>query len=419
MNVNHPGDTDEFIARIVEAFEHVEAPPRPSDAETIRLLSSGTDTASELVVTVRPRRLIKILAPLAALAASMAAILLLWPSTQNIVFAQIVEQVKKADSVTFSIAMTLKPPGSQGSIEVSGKCYAKSPNWLRYDLKAKGLTTINIMNSANGVLISCDPVAKTATIWEGAMSGAANVDVVGVLKEADADFAKRVVDSGANSNPNLETFELSQKEGPAVGMLWVDKQTKLPVRIELHGQPESGAGGMVYSDFDWNATIADSMFEIPADFTLTTNNLLAEPTEDELVAALRIRQAFSNEPYPADFLAKEAGLVIGRLAYDHSLSRKENYQRQLKVLRPVFTAIGVTDADSQDPKALQARIDLLCMKLDQWAEVITRLGGWVGGGVRPGQKKPLCWWRLPVIPSIRVLDADLTIHNAERPPIAK
>jgi hypothetical protein len=107
------------------------------------------------------------------------------------------------------------------------------------------------------------------------------------------------------------------------------------------------------------------------------------------------------------------------LAYDHSLSRQENDKRQLRVLGPIFASVGVTPADAQDPKLVQERIDFLCMRLDQWESIISADGAWTGAGARPGEEKPLCWWRLPGGKPFRVLDADLTIHNAERPPISK
>ncbi len=55
------------------------------------------------------------------------------------------------------------------------------------------------------------------------------------------------------------------------------------------------------------------------------------------------------------------------------------------------------------------------MKLDQWEHDISRRGGWVGTGVRPGEAKPLCWWKDGS--RIRVLRGDLTIVDADQPPV--
>jgi outer membrane lipoprotein-sorting protein len=415
MSEDNSNQTDELITRIADAFEQVEIPPRPTDAATIQMLNQPASLHCARP-RVRRMQIMKWIAPLAAIAATLAIAIFLWPSSQNIVFAQVVEQLKKADAVTFTI--TLKALPTPESAPVTGKGYAKSPNLLRYDLTANGQTTVNITN-AKGDLIALNPATNKVTIWAGAMTAGADMDIVRQLKEADPDLARRAVDSDGQSAPNLEVFELSPKDGVAIGKVWVDKQTKLPVRIEMHGPPGSGLGSTVYSNFNWNATIADSVFEIPAGYTIDRNSLLAEPTNEELVAAFRIRQAFSTEPYPADFLAKDPGLVIGQLAYDHSLAHKENYQRQLKVLRPIFSTFGVSDQDAQNAKTLQERIDYLCMKLDQWANIINEHGAWIGTGVRPGEKKPLCWWRQPGNKQTSVLYGDLTIRDADRPPTSK
>src|SRR3989304_3844876 len=292
MSTNDSDRTDDLIATVVTAFESVDTPPRPSNEETIEALSQYADSGSGPRFPFHSRRIMRVIAPLAALAASIVLIPTWWPSSHNIVFAQVIEQIKKADVVTFTI--TLQRPGFP---DVSGNAYVKSPNLLRYDLKSNGHTAVNITNYAKGELITFDPTSKVAQVWE--IQQAPDVDILRQLRQMKAPLAKRV-GSDAESDPNIDVFEL--KEGDATGKVWVDKQTNLPVRIEMHAPPQSGLGGVIYGNFDWSPTIADSMFEIPAGFAITTNSLLAEPTEEELVAAFRIRQTLSDEPYPAGFL---------------------------------------------------------------------------------------------------------------------
>jgi outer membrane lipoprotein-sorting protein len=412
MSTDNPDQMDELIVRIVDAFEQVDSPPRPSNEETIETISRTTGSRSVPRIPLHKRRIMKIITPLVAIAAGIVLAISLWPLSQNIVFAQVLEKLRKADLVTFTF--TFQRPGFP---EVSGNAYAKSPDLLRYDLKTNGHTTVNITNYSKGELISFDPAATEATVWKHPRE-AADVDVVRRLRQMKGDGAKRVIEEDAKSDPNIDVFEVS--EGDVAGKVWVNKQTKLPIRIEMHAPSESGLGGAVYSNFDWSPTIADSMFEIPAGFKVIKNNLLAEPTEGELVAALRVRQAFSQEPYPADFLANHAGLAIGRLAYDRSLSREENHQRQLKVLGTILREIGVNEAEAQDTKTLGERIDYLCMKVDQWATIIGRQNGaWIGTGTRPGEEKPLCWWRTPGAKNVRVLYGNLTIRDADQPPASK
>jgi outer membrane lipoprotein-sorting protein len=407
MSTNDPDRTNGLVSRIVDVFDQVEIPLRPTIEETMEAIS-GIARPNVRRTPFHRRRIVRIMVPLAALAASIVLTISLWPSAQSSVFAQVIEQIKKADAVAFT--MTFKRPGFS---DMSANAYAKSPNLLRYDLKSKGHISINIMNYATHELTSLDPNSNRAIVRK-LPADETNVDIVRRLRQMKPDLAKRVVDTDAESDPNINVFEIQEDGAP--GKIWVDKQTKLPVRIEMYAPPESGLGGVVYSNFDWNPTIADSMFEIPAGFKITRNNLLAEPTEEELVAALRIRQAFSDEPYRKDFLANQGGLAIGRLAYDRSLSTEENHQRRLQVLGPILREIGVSNAEAQDAKALGERIDYLCMKVDQWADLIGRHGAWIGEGVQPGEEKPLGWWRKPGAENVRVLYGNLTIRDADQPP---
>jgi outer membrane lipoprotein-sorting protein len=412
VSTNNPDQMNELVARIVDVFERADIPRRPSNEETIETIAQNSGRRGVRRIPLHRKSIMKILTPLAALAAGIVLTISLWPLSQSIVFAQVLEQIRKADVVKFGF--TLQRPGFP---DISGNAYAKSPDLLRYEFKSNGHTTVNITNYSKGELISFDSAATAATVWMIPRE-AADIDVVRRLRQMKADGAKRVVEEDAESDPNIDVFEVS--EGNVVGKIWVDKQTKLPVRIEMHASPESGLGGAVYNNFDWDPTIADSTFEIPAGFRVTKNNLLAEPTEGELVAALRVRQAFSQEPYSADFLAKHAGAAIGHLAYDQSLSREKNHQRQLKVLGPILREIGVNETEAQDAKSLGERIDYLCMKVDQWATIISgKNGAWTGAGVRPGEDKPLCWWRTPGVKNVRVLYGNLTIHDADQPPASK
>jgi outer membrane lipoprotein-sorting protein len=410
MSNDQPECADDFVSQIVDVFQRMEIPSRTIDAAATSSLSQAAGLNASLNSRIRKRRLLKVMAPLAAIAAGVALVIVLAPTSQRTVFADVVEQIKKIDAVAFKFL--LKRPGFP---ELSGGAYAKSPNLVRYDFSTNGGTFVNITDYAKGELLSFDPKSNEATIFKH--SPAFNFDVIGELRRVDVAAAKRIVEADGESDPTVDIFEVN--EGGAIEKVWVDKKSKLPVRIETHAPPGSGIAEAVCSNFEWNATIDASMFEAPAGFKVKRNNLLAEPAEDELIAALRIRQAFSDEPYKSTFLSDHAGLAVGRLAYDHSLSRQENDKRQLQVLGPIFASIGVTQVDAQGPKLIQERIDFLCMRLDQWESIISSDGAWTGAGVRPGEKKPLCWWRLPGVRLFRVLDADLTIHNAERPPTSK
>src|SRR3954468_16577020 len=177
MSTNNPNQMDELIARIADVFEQVDTPPRPSNEETIETISQNTGWRSVTRILVHRRRIMRIITPLVALAAGIVLAISLWPLSQSIVFAQVLEQIRKADVVTFTII--LQRPGFP---DVSGNAYAKSPDLLRYDLKSNGQTRVNITNYAKGELISFDPTSTEATVWK--YSGkAADFDVVRRLRQ--------------------------------------------------------------------------------------------------------------------------------------------------------------------------------------------------------------------------------------------
>jgi hypothetical protein len=200
------------------------------------------------------------------------------------------------------------------------------------------------------------------------------------------------------------------------GKIWIEVETQLPKRMEM--TPPSGMGStpVVYRDFEWDAPLDDGLFAIPVGREVVRSSLLASPKELELIAAFTIRQAFSQEPYDAAFLdrATKPGLRLGRMAYDHNKSGLDNNQIQSEKLQGLWTVIGISQTEASDRSLLQKRIDFLCMKLDQWAYDINRTGGWLGMEVRPGEAKPLCWWKDGS--QIRVLRGDLTIVDADQPP---
>ena len=173
---------------------------------------------------------------------------------------------------------------------------------------------------------------------------------------------------------------------------------------------------VVYRDFEWDIPLDDSLFVMPVGKAVVRSSLLARPKEEELIAAFAIRQAFSQEPYEASFFDRsiEPGLRLGQLAYDLNKNQADNYQIQYAKLHGSWSLIGISQSEATDPSLVQKRIDFVCMKLDQWEREISRKGGWVGTGVRPGEDKPLCWWKDGS--QIRVLRGDLTIVDVDQPP---
>ena len=319
-------------------------------------------------------------------------------------FAQVVERIKLMKTATFIVEFK----GIKQSPDFVAQATAKSPDKLRFDFALPN-QPVNITNGAAGELISYDARSDTVTVNEISKAHA-SFDILHQLQSVDARAVEVNAENTVNGTDLYSIFD-------GRGRVWVDITSKLPIRIEFNSNDEFGASKLVYRDFRWDVPVDDSLFQMPEGRSIVRSSLLAPATEAELIAAFQIRHAFSQESYDSNFLANQVGLRLSQLAYDQVKDQSQNAEIQRAKLKDYWTTIGISVTESQDPKLVQLRIDYLCMKLDQWENEITRTGGWVGTGVRPGESKPLCWWK--VGGKIRILQGDLVIVDADQPPSTK
>ena len=415
---------DQLVRMIGEAFDNQSVPSRPSDTETLQALSENTSptqsrsTRPGLLVEVPPKdeesldtslppkpqtrnSFMRIMIPLATVAAGLAIVLGLWPQN-NTLLAQMIRNVEQAETATFSISLKIYE-----GLTVSGNGTATSDK-LRVDWTSHAPMTTDITDYSAGKQYSFSKNSQELQVLE--LDGISTVDPIRHLKDLDH-FGTREVSADESSIEGTTLFEIDQEA--MTGRIWVDMETKLPVRIEMKSPGK--VGEMVLSEIDWNAEVDASTFALPKGRTVIENNLLADPTEAELIAAVVLRNAFTDEAFDNQFLGDGCGLRLGRLSYDRKLSREANHQRQLERLTPHLEVIGLTLTQAQDARTLSGRVDYLCMKLDQWERLISHRGGWVGTGVKPGEARPICWWQRPR-KGIRVLNADLTVNDADAPP---
>lgn len=317
-------------------------------------------------------------------------------------FAQVVANVRKLSTAKFIVEI-------RGFDNMIAAASVKAPDRLRLDFEGPG-NPVNVTNGRKGEMFSYDAKSKQVTVYEIPESEV-TFDILKLLQQPDV---KAVVSKSENTIAGTQLYDIFGGSGK----LWIDIESKLPKRLEVTPplRKKHVAMKVVYRDFVWDEPLDDNLFEMPVGKTVVRSSLLARPTEDELVAAFTIRQSFSQEPYESSFLedSTKPGLKLGQLAYDLNKGQTENYQLQVEKLNGVWALVGISQLEATDPVVVQKRIDFICMKLDQWATTINRSGGWVGGGVRPGEAKPLCWWKEKG--KIRVLRADLTIVDASEPP---
>ncbi len=399
-------DSTHLIRTVIAALNSQSIPDRPSIEQTIQWVDRHQQQKRKNVSShgLNRRTIWRVLISTAALAVTLLCALTFSASSQN-AFAQVLAQIKRAENVRFTVEST---GGAMPKFVASAT--ARSPDVLRIDFDSPDGVTTNITNYKTNELVSYQAKADSAKV-DSIPHNSIGFDIVRQLRKLDVD--PQLIPDEEN---NIEGSDLySFAEGAATGRLWVDQSSKLPIRVETKLPDEVGGGTLIFRDFNWNVEAPDSLFEMPQGRTVTRSNMLAEPTEEELVSAFMLRNAFTQKPYPEDFLVGEdVGLRLGRIAYALGKTREENSRIQAATLGDHFAEIGLSPAEFRDADAVQRRIDYLCMKLDQWESTIRRAGKWVGGGVLPGEPKLLCWWR--DAGGIRVLTADLTIQDAEQPP---
>ena len=339
-------------------------------------------------------------ASLAACILLVLGVTIMFPSSSS-GFAQVVSNIRKLTTAKFTVE-------NFGPGNLTAVASVKAPDRFRLDFQAPG-NPVKITNGAAGELIAFDSNSNQVSVNE-IPKASSNFDILQLIQKPDVNA---VLSKAENTIVGTQLYDILDGQGK----IWVDVETQLPIRIEMTPLPGMGTTPVVYRDFEWNVSLDDGLFAMPVGKEVVRSSLLAEPKEAELIAAFAIRQAFSQEPYEASFLdeSTDPGLKLGRLSYDLSKNRAENYQIQSAKLKNVWTVIGIGPTEANDPSRVQKRIDFLCMRLDQWKDYIIKRGGWVGTGVRPGEAKPLCWWKDGS--RIRVLRGDLTIVDADQPPV--
>ena len=96
----------------------------------------------------------------------------------------------------------------------------------------------------------------------------------------------------------------------AVGRLWVDVRTQLPIRMEIDGV--SGGGKiqthMVMDDFDWAPDLKPEDFQpiIPSDYMLMGDKKMSDATEETTLDALRSFAELTGGRYPSNLASMTA-----------------------------------------------------------------------------------------------------------------
>jgi len=280
MNDRNHDQPDELLNRATAALRSAPVPSGPP-AELVRatierLTTTTTSPAplqldeSKVRLAERKAKMLRIARYSTALAAGLlVAVVLgalaLMNQTTPAAFAGMLENVRQAESVTFTNKQKI---GSGPAMEVKGYLQREHFRW-----ELPGILAI-IADFQEKSVVELNLVAKTATgrpFPKGDNHPFANP--IRAFENARPEDAKLVrtesLDGKTVDVYEVDKIEFMGSHGDGTTTVWVDRKTRLPVKIVLD-DPSEKPGASVrleFEGFEWNQKLDEKLFRIPEDFT--------------------------------------------------------------------------------------------------------------------------------------------------------
>jgi hypothetical protein len=203
------------------------------------------------------------------------------PFKAGVAWGRVAERVGAEDTFMFSLAIDVSDPNivkAADQPQARFTFYLSERYGFRMDISGGGQTVSWYVPPQGDTLTMVAPSAKT---WTRSPLPAEQRGKMPDNYEDPADYIKRFLarpqkELGRSviDGVPVEGIEVTdppmkgQKLDDAVGRLWVDSRTELPIRIEIEGK----AGGKLarwQTDFRWAEAVSPSAFEpnIPPDYT--------------------------------------------------------------------------------------------------------------------------------------------------------
>ena len=204
----------------------------------------------------------------------------------GVAWGEVVKKVEQIDSFIFQQQISITSVDEGSAIQTTETTtYVSSEFGLRQDSYMNGqVIGISYIPPAGTIITQVFPSEKkyrnVSTSDEHIRKTHEQVNPVGMIKEfmlfEHTGLGRKIIDGveveGIEVNdPGFLTILTSAFES-AVGRLWIDVETNLPIRTEIVGISGNGSieTKIVAYDFDWEAEPGPSVFEpnIPDDYTL-------------------------------------------------------------------------------------------------------------------------------------------------------
>ncbi len=317
-------------------------------------------------------------------------------------FADFIKPIVTAKTAKFKMQITVEGQPTQ---ELGATFLA--PDHFRQEL-AGGV--VNIVDFTRGKIVSLDPKSKRATV----------LSFVNVPKEKRptnlfSQLRSRLIE--AENSPDAKRESLGEKKidgrqavgyrftSPAEALtIWGDPKTALPIRVESKTKliPKTTT---TWTDFQFDVPVDGSLFSLqpPAGYTVVDVPVnLAPPTESDLTTSLRQYAEMTGGKFPNAFDTPSTMVFVEKL------SKK----------------VGIKKGQKEPTPSQQKEMMAAIFKLNRGFMFALQLppeadAHYAGKGVKLGAAdKPIFWYRPKGAEKYRVIYADLSVRDADKPPTA-
>ena len=220
--------------------------------------------------------------------------------------------------------------------------------------------------------------------------------------------------------------------------VWIDSQTKLPVRAEIFiKKARSGGENFIFlthfykyvlSEFVWNEPIEDSLFstEVPVEYKVSEHKInVYQPTEKTLVEALADCAKLAGDIGGGAGTVGGAAAAVGLRSGSTEVPAGGNElggsvfpdgfdERTLvKILNEIMAKSRKKELIREEKVLIYQKIQ----KITAAATFVSRFKAandwhYAGRGVKMGKiDTPICWWKPDGAGTYRVIYADLTVAD--------
>jgi outer membrane lipoprotein-sorting protein len=227
----------------------------------------------------------------------------------GLVFAEVQEKVQKTRSMTCTMT-TIR----QGKATSKDRILLLVPNLTRFE-GANG--TVSVMDFEQRKAMLVEPAKKKARIIQGMALENPIPNVYDLLRTATQDVVENLPERTIDGKKAVGfRVRLSVGERKEEASVWVDPQTKLPLRMEmLRTDKEGREEGQVMSDFVFDAPLDASLFRMtpPEGYEVETSGVATDvpPPKDPDLSAPVITPGVGIGPARFGMSKEEVIKVLG------------------------------------------------------------------------------------------------------------